>query len=501
MVTPPAGGEEAPACVGIPHIGPVRYSPQRQAVSVLLSDPESSSPVRGRLPSPLGRPRHVLVPPLLSGRKGSGSSQRDPKSLNDSSCPPLAGEGVVRRPTPPPNPTTAGTSTVGTAATTAALQPVPRRRPRPEPSLVATLKRLLRKSGFTRGAALEMSSCVRESTARLYQSQWLSFCGWCRVRGVTPVDATIPGIVDFLVHLRRDKSFSLSALKGCRAAISSVLSLKGVDPANSRELTMLFRSFSKSCSPTDLRPPVWDVALVLQSLTVAPYELLRGADERYLAHKTLFLVALTSAKRVGELHALLIVSLTLWVGRRCPSVLSPASWPKPRTSPPSTPALRASRFQPYLSQETPPPPPPPQRETPMSGTSCQMLPSLHLQTSAGLQPTVRHNRSYQEGNLKEHGLLLAPTGNIPGLPAIGETPSSNPPPSTGDPRYCSVAAFQEELRRQPGPEGRYVAPSHHLHAPLPQGLGTQVPRYLPLGPCGGGSGHGMTWPPPQDILP
>ena len=149
-----------------------------------------------------------------------------------------------------------------------------------------------------------MSSCVRESTARLYQSQWLSFCGWCRGRGITPVAATIPTIVDFLIHLRRDKSFSLSALKGYRTAISSVLSLKGVELANSRELTMLFRSVSKFFSPTDLRPPAWDVALVLQSLTVAPYEPLRDEDERYLAHKTLFLVALASAKRVRERHAL-----------------------------------------------------------------------------------------------------------------------------------------------------------------------------------------------------
>ena len=271
MVTPPAGGEEAPARVGIPHTGLVRDSPQCQAAPVLLSDPGSSSPIRGRLPSPLERPRHVRVSPLPSGQKGSGWCQRDPKSLNDSSRPSLAGEGVVRRPPPPPNPTTAGTAAVGPAAATTALQLVPRRRPRPEPSRVVTLQRLLRKSGFSRGAALEMSSCVRESTARLYQSQWLSFCGWCCGKGITPVDATIPMIVDFLIHLCRDKSFSLSALKGYRAAISSVLSLKGLDLTNLRELTMLFRSFSKSCSPTDLRPPAWDVALVLQSLMVAPY--------------------------------------------------------------------------------------------------------------------------------------------------------------------------------------------------------------------------------------
>ena len=84
---------------------------------------------------------------------------------------------------------------------------------------------------------LEMSSCVRESTARLYQSQWLSFCGWCRGRGIATIDATIPLIVDFLIHLRRDKGFSLSALRGYRSAINSVLGLKGTDLAESQELT------------------------------------------------------------------------------------------------------------------------------------------------------------------------------------------------------------------------------------------------------------------------
>ena len=67
---------------------------------------------------------------------------------------------------------------------------------------------------------------------------------------------------------------------------------------------MLFRSFAKACPTTNLRPPAWDVALVLNSLTAAPYEPLKDAEERLLAHKTLFLLAFASAKRVGELHAL-----------------------------------------------------------------------------------------------------------------------------------------------------------------------------------------------------
>ena len=304
MVASPSGSEGPTAHVGFPHAQPVRNTSQCQAASVLLPDPGSPGCLRRCLPSPLGQSRHVRVPSLPSSRESSGSGQRDSKSLDYSGRPSLAREGMVRGITPPPDPTTSDTTTVGSTATPTPLPPVPRRRPRPEPSRVAALKRLLRKSGFSRGAALEMSSCVRESTARLYQSQWLSFCGWCRGRGVAPIDATISRIVDFLIHLPRDKGFSLSALKGYRSAINSVLALKGTDLTESRELTMLFQSFVKSCPTANLRPPAWAVALVLNSLTAAPYEPLKDAEERLLAHKTLFLLALASAKRVRELHAL-----------------------------------------------------------------------------------------------------------------------------------------------------------------------------------------------------
>ena len=83
-----------------------------------------------------------------------------------------------------------------------------------------------------------------------------------------------------------------------------MLALKGRDLASSREIMTLLRSFSRSVNPVELRPPAWDVSLVLQSLTMAPYEPLRTCEERFLAQKTLFLLALASAKRIGELHAL-----------------------------------------------------------------------------------------------------------------------------------------------------------------------------------------------------
>ena len=110
--------------------------------------------------------------------------------------------------------------------------------------------------------------------------------------------------MDFLIHLRQDKGLSVSAVKGYCSALNSVLALKGRDLAASREITTLLRSFARSVNPVELRPPAWDVSLVLQSLTGAPYEPLRTCEECFLAQKTLFLLALASAKRIGELHAL-----------------------------------------------------------------------------------------------------------------------------------------------------------------------------------------------------
>ena len=216
----------------------------------------------------------------------------------------LAREGVVRRLAASTDPTTPGSTLLGQAASATPLQSVPSRRPRAEPSRVATLQRHYRKSGFSGRAARVLSGVLRESSSRIYQSRWKIFCGWCRGRSVTPVNASVPVVVDFLIHLRQDKGLSVSAVKGYCSALNSVLALKGLDLAASREITTLLRSFARSVNPVELRPPAWDVSLVLQSLTGAPYEPLRTCEERFLAQKMLFLLALASAKRIGELHAL-----------------------------------------------------------------------------------------------------------------------------------------------------------------------------------------------------
>ena len=66
----------------------------------------------------------------------------------------------------------------------------------------------------------------------------------------------------------------------------------------------LLRSFRLSSAERLLRPPAWDLSLVLRFLNSSAFEPLSQAPLRALLQKTLFLLALATAKRVGELQAL-----------------------------------------------------------------------------------------------------------------------------------------------------------------------------------------------------
>ena len=395
----------------------------------------------------------------------------------------LAREGVVRRPSASSDPTISRPALVGLSASAAPLQPLPPRRPRAEPSRVATLKRHFRKSGFSGRAAGVLSGCLRSSTSRLYQSRWQIFCGWCRGRGVAPVNATVPVVVDFLIHLRHDKGLSGSAVKGYSSALNSVLALKGRDLASSREITMLLRSLSRSVDPVELRPPAWDVALVLQSLTGAPYEPLRTCEECFLEQKTLFLLALASAKRIGELHALSYrvshsrgwgeVSFSFVPGFVA-KTLDPFSL-APRFEGFTIPALpnaRKNRNGRLLC--------------PVRAVRC------FLDRTAAHRPRcerlfVTAGRSKKEISKTTVSFWLRKTISR----AYELSGSEQPVPA---PRARETLGIAPSLlfKKNFDVEGGYVAQAYHLYASLLEGPCPSVPQHLPPGPCGGGTGRGLT---------
>ena len=142
VVSPPSGGESTSSCVGQSVDRPVCDLPQREAAPVLLACPGSTGRLRGCVSSSLGRPGPLRVPSLCSGRSGDRSRPAVIASRDDSGRTSLAREGVVRRLAASADPTTPGSSLLGQAASAAPLQPVSSRRPRAEPSRVATLPKV-----------------------------------------------------------------------------------------------------------------------------------------------------------------------------------------------------------------------------------------------------------------------------------------------------------------------------------------------------------------------
>ena len=168
VVSPLSGGEVTASCLGQSVDRPLCDVPQRETAPVLLASPGSPGRLRGCVSPSLGRPGPVCVPSLSSGRSGNHPCPRVVEGCNDSGHTPLAREGVVRRLIASTDPTTSRPALVGQSVSAAPLQPLPPRRPRAEPSRVATFKRHFRKSGFSGRAAGVLSGCLRSSTSHLY---------------------------------------------------------------------------------------------------------------------------------------------------------------------------------------------------------------------------------------------------------------------------------------------------------------------------------------------
>ena len=117
-----------------------------------------------------------------------------------------------------------------------------------------------------------------------------------------------PGnVADFLLHMFQEKKCQVSTVKGYRSTISNTLKFKsgqniGSDPIISELIKYmeLQRPIQRSLAPK------WDLSCVLSSLCGEPFEPLHRASRFYLTLKTVFLLAMATARRVSEIHALSI---------------------------------------------------------------------------------------------------------------------------------------------------------------------------------------------------
>ena len=156
--------------------------------------------------------------------------------------------------------------------------------------------------GLPPNVVATIQSARASSTRGLYAYKW--FEQWCQERNVLPFQCSIVDVLTFLQELL-DKGLSFSTIKVYLAAISAChVGFDGVTPG-AHPLAVCFLKGVRRLRPV-FKPSVHsrDLALVLEALCGPPLEPIESTDMKFISYKTALLLALTSAKRVGDLHAL-----------------------------------------------------------------------------------------------------------------------------------------------------------------------------------------------------
>ncbi|XDV46928.1 hypothetical protein PO909_016730 [Leuciscus waleckii] len=162
--------------------------------------------------------------------------------------------------------------------------------------------------GLPKGVLNTITQARAPSTRRLYSSKWSVFSGWCTARGVSPTDCGVTEVLSFLQELL-DKGRAPSTLKVYVAAIAAFSETTLGQSIGRNELVL-----KRLNPPRPPSVPVWDLTTVLEAMKGAPFESLQSIDLKHLSFKTVFLLALASVKRIGDLHALSVSATCMEFG-------------------------------------------------------------------------------------------------------------------------------------------------------------------------------------------
>ena len=105
------------------------------------------------------------------------------------------------------------------------------------------------------------------------------------------------------MYLSQDLNRRPSTIDGYRTAIVDTLGPAGQHIAQSSDLHRLLCSFHRDCPKSSRNFPKWNLSVVLNELTKAPFEPMKDTDLEHLTSKTAYFLALSSGKRRSRIHA------------------------------------------------------------------------------------------------------------------------------------------------------------------------------------------------------
>lgn len=171
-------------------------------------------------------------------------------------------------------------------------------------SRLEVIHRHLQNRGFSNAVARRVSGNIRQSSSNVYNCRWRLFKDWCVEQQINPFCPSVPQVANYFVFLFEEKGLKPSTIEAYRSAINSVLKIIHVDIGKDEFLSRLIDNFYLDRHSQRRLTPKWSLPLVLRLLGRRPFEPIVKADLRALTLKTAFLVLMSTAARVSEIHAL-----------------------------------------------------------------------------------------------------------------------------------------------------------------------------------------------------
>ncbi|XP_064115143.1 uncharacterized protein LOC135221257 [Macrobrachium nipponense] len=297
------GMPESEETVGPFSSGPFSDCNDEEIASLLLSSPRPSSSRGGCLPVRVDGSGCLRLSSVQDSRKGHEKVQLELRDKTHSHSSLLAGPKLVHRSTGMDSGHTKNTARRSRFTQTTSLRQVSQEHPCSGSDCVQTIERLVRARGFSREAAKAVARARKSSTIKVYQSKWETFRKWCKKQKVSSSSTSVTQIADFLLYLKKEVGLSNQTVKGYRSMLAAVFRHRGLDISNNLDLRDLLRSFETK-KERQCRAPSWNLDIVLKFLGTNKFEPLRSASLRDISKKTIFLVALATAKRISELQAI-----------------------------------------------------------------------------------------------------------------------------------------------------------------------------------------------------
>ena len=186
---------------------------------------------------------------------------------------------------------------------TAPFPPLPPEPVRASAGCILYLQRSARHAGFSAAVASQLAYCRHRSTHVNYQAKWLVYRACCHRHGHSMSCPKVAKVADFLLYLRRSLFLSYSSIASYRSMLSGVSGFVLPELSTHFFLHDLLCSFLLERPLSSSRVPPWDLLRMLHFLRGPPFKPLASCSLQDLMQKVLFLVSLTTARRVGELKA------------------------------------------------------------------------------------------------------------------------------------------------------------------------------------------------------